>query len=66
MSFEIAHGLLPRTTAQAKIEAQHGGRGGTDPDMLEEVSPTFDSSVTKSIFVKTTPVQYRGTKHTRH
>ena len=47
--FEIAHGLPARTIAQARIEAQLGGRGGTDPDMLEDVSPTFDSSLTKSI-----------------
>jgi hypothetical protein len=45
----IAHGLPARTIAQARIEAQHGGQGGTDPDMLGDVSPTFDSSVTKSI-----------------
>ncbi len=47
--FKIAHGLSAHTIAQARIEAQHGGRGGTDPDMLEDVSPTFDSSLTKSI-----------------
>ena len=48
--FEIAHGFPARIIAQkARIEAQHGGRGGTDPDMLEDLSPTFDSSLTKSI-----------------
>jgi hypothetical protein len=42
--FEIAHGLPARTIAQARIEAQRVGRGATDPEILEDVSPVFDGS----------------------
>ena len=45
--FEIAHGLPARTIAQARIEAQRVGRGATDPEILEDVSPVFDGSAVK-------------------
>jgi hypothetical protein len=50
--FEIAHGLPARTIAQARIEAQRVGRGATDPEMLENVSPVFDGSAVKHILEK--------------
>jgi hypothetical protein len=50
--FEIAHGLPARTIAQAQIEAQHVGRGATDPEILEDVSPVFDRSAMKHILEK--------------
>ncbi len=50
--FEIAHGLPARTIAQARIEAQRVGRGATDPEILEDVSPVFDGSVVKHILEK--------------
>jgi hypothetical protein len=45
--FEIAHGLPAKTIAQARIEAQRVGRGATDPETLEDVSPVFDGSAVK-------------------
>ena len=45
--FEIAHGLPARTIAQARIEVQRVGRGATDPEILENVSPVFDGSAVK-------------------
>ncbi len=42
--FEIAHGLPASTIAQARIEAQRVGRGATDPEIREDVSPVFDGS----------------------
>ncbi len=50
--FEIAHGLPARTIAQARIEAQRVGRGATDPEILEDVSPVFDGSAVKHILEK--------------
>jgi hypothetical protein len=50
--FEIAHGLPARTIAQARIEAQRVGRGTTDPEILEDVSPVFDGSAVKHILEK--------------
>ncbi len=50
--FEIAHGLPARTIAQARIEAQRVGRGATDPEILEDVSPVFNGSVVKHILEK--------------
>jgi hypothetical protein len=50
--FEIVHGLLARTIAQARIEAQRVGRGATDPEILEDVSPVFDGSAVKHILEK--------------
>jgi hypothetical protein len=50
--FEIAHGLPARTIAQARIEAQHVGRGATDPEILEDVSAIFDGSAVKHILEK--------------
>jgi hypothetical protein len=50
--FEIAHGLPGRTIAQARIEAQRVGRGATDPEILEDVSPVFDGSAVKHILEK--------------
>ncbi len=50
--FEIAHGLPARTIAQARIEAQRVGRGATDPEILEDVSPVFDGSAMKHILKK--------------
>jgi hypothetical protein len=50
--FEIAHGLPARTIAQARIEAQHVGRGATDPAIREDVSPVFDGSAVKHILEK--------------
>jgi hypothetical protein len=45
--FESAHGLPARTIAQARIEVQRVGRGATDPEILEDVSPGFDGSAVK-------------------
>jgi hypothetical protein len=50
--FEIAHGLPARTIAQARIEAQRVGRGATDPEILEDVSPVFDGSAVKHLLEK--------------
>ena len=50
--FETAHGLPARTIAQARIEAQRVGRGATDPEILEDVSPVFDGSAVKHILEK--------------
>jgi hypothetical protein len=50
--FEIAHCLPARTIAQARIEAQRVGRGATDPEILEDVSPVFDGSAVKHIFLE--------------
>jgi transposase InsO family protein len=50
--FEIAHGLPARTIAQARTEAQRVGRGATDPEILEDVSPVFDGSAVKHILGK--------------
>jgi transposase InsO family protein len=50
--FEITHGLPARTIAQARIEAQRVGRGTTDPEILEDVSPVFDGSAVKHILEK--------------
>jgi hypothetical protein len=50
--FEIAHGLPARTIAQARIEAQRVGRGATDPEILEDISPVFDGSAVKHILEK--------------
>jgi hypothetical protein len=50
--FKIAHGLPVRTIAQARIEAQRVGRGATDPEILEDVSPVFDGSAVKHILEK--------------
>ena len=47
--FEIAHRLPARTIAQARIEAQRIGRGATDPEIREDVSPVFDGSYVKHI-----------------
>ncbi len=50
--FEIAHGLPARTIAQARVEVQRVGRGATDPEILEDVSPVFDGSAVKHILEK--------------
>jgi hypothetical protein len=50
--FEIAHGLPARTIAQGRSEAQRVGRGATDPEILEDVSPVFDGSAVKHILEK--------------
>jgi hypothetical protein len=44
--FEIAHGL------PARVEVQRVGRGTTDAEILEDVSPVFDESVVKHILEK--------------
>jgi hypothetical protein len=49
---DIAHGLPARTIAQARIEAQRVGRGATDSEILEDVSPVFDGSAVKHILEK--------------
>jgi hypothetical protein len=51
-SFEIVYGLPARTIAQARSEAQRVGRGETDPEILEDVSPVFDGSAVKHILEK--------------
>jgi hypothetical protein len=50
--FEIAYRLQAWTIAQARIEAQRVGRGATDPEILEDVSPVFDGSAVKHILEK--------------
>jgi hypothetical protein len=60
--FEIAHGLPARTIAQARIEVQHVGRGATDPEILEDVSPVFDGSAVKHLIPmisRLKPVRHR-------
>jgi hypothetical protein len=54
--FEIAHGLPARTISQARIEAQRVGRGATDPEILEDVSPVFDGSAVKHILKKASEI----------
>ena len=50
--FEIAHGLPARTIAQARIEAKRVGRGATDPEILEDVSPVFNGRAVKHTLEK--------------
>ena len=49
---ESAHGLPARTIVQVRIEVQRVGRGATDPEILEDVSPVFDGSAVKHILEK--------------
>ncbi len=49
---EIAHGLPARTVAQARIEAQRFGRGATDPEIREDVSPVFDEVLSNTSWKK--------------